>query len=279
MNDKILNFVTIKAKSESILRKKNVRIIPLLNIKGPNVVKPVHTEALKVVGNPKELVRRYYKDGADEIIFLDVVASLYRRNFDFDLLKSVSEDIFIPFTVGGGIRSIGDINNALRAGADKVAINTYAVNNPQFLSEAVKVFGSQSVVLFVEAKKINDKKWEVYTDSGREKTGKDAIEWIKQAVDFGVGEILVTSIDKDGRRKGYDIELAKAVSDASSVPVIIHGGAGDIESIKEVIEKTEVNAIAASSIFHYDEFSIKSVKMRLFNNNINIRLDCYDTKS
>src|SRR3989344_4585388 len=177
---------------------KTVRIIPRLDIKGPHVVKGIHLEGLRVIGDPSNLAYKYYRDGADEILYLDIVASLYERNFDFDLLKSVSKKIFIPKTVGGGVRSINDINNALRAGADKIAINTFAVHHPEFITEAVHKFGSQCIALSVEAKKTNDGHWETYTDGGREKTGVDSISWIKKAISLGAGEIIITSIDQDG---------------------------------------------------------------------------------
>lgn len=250
---------------------KNIRIIPRLDIKGPNVVKPIQTEALRVVGQPKELAFRYYQAGADELIYLDIVASLYQRNIDFDLLKRVAENIFIPITVGGGIRSIDDINNVLRSGADKVAINTYAVKNPAFINEAVKEFGSQCIVLFVEAKKQTDGKYEVYTDGGREKTGLEAISWIKKAIDLGVGEILLTSVDREGTKQGYDLELLKKVSAFSPVPVIAHGGAGSLESIKEAVTDARVDALGISSVFHYDNLSIAGVKDFLAEHNINVR--------
>jgi imidazole glycerol-phosphate synthase subunit HisF len=251
---------------------KNIRIIPLLHIKGPNVVKPVHTEALRIVGNPEELAKRYYEEGADEIIYLDIVASLYQRNFDFELLKSVSRDIFIPFTVGGGIRTIQDIRNALRVGADKVAINTYAVKNPDFLAEAAKVFGSQCIVLFVEAKKIGENKWEAYTDGGREKTGVDAVEWMKKAVKLGVGEILITSIDRDGTKRGYESELISAVTSWAPIPVIAHGGAGNFQTVEDVILKDKADAVAISSSLHYKNFSTEELKRHLFNKNVSVRL-------
>lgn len=250
---------------------KNIRIIPRLDIKGPNVVKPIQTEALRVVGQPKELAFRYYKAGADELIYLDIVASLYQRNIDFNLLKSVAENIFIPITVGGGIRSIYDINNVLRSGADKVAINTYAVKNPAFINEAVKEFGSQCIVLFVEAKKQTDGKYEVYTDGGRERTGLEAISWIKKAIDLGVGEILLTSVDREGTKQGYDMELLKKVSAFSPVPVIAHGGAGSLESIKEAVTDARVDALGISSVFHYDNLSIAGVKDFLAEHNVNVR--------
>ncbi|MSU55764.1 MAG: imidazole glycerol phosphate synthase subunit HisF [Candidatus Taylorbacteria bacterium] len=250
---------------------KNIRIIPTLHIKGPNVVKPVHTEALRIVGDPKELAVRYYRQGADELMYLDIVASLYQRNFDFELLKSVSEDIFIPITVGGGIRSLSDIKNALRVGADKVAINTYAVSRPEFLREAALEFGSQCIVLYIEAKKKSEGKWEVYTDGGRESTGLDAIEWAKQAVGLGVGEILLTSIDQDGTRKGYDTKLTSAIASWAPIPVIAHGGAGNAAHMEEVISKGKADAVAVSSIFHYDDCTIGSVKEYLDAKGVAIR--------
>ncbi len=251
---------------------KNIRLIPRLDIKGPNVVKPIQTEALRVVGNPKKLAYHYYEAGADELIYLDIVASLYQRNLDFDLLKSVAKNIFIPITVGGGIRSISDINNVLRSGADKVAINTFAVKNPNFLSQAVKEFGSQCVVLYVEAKKRAQGGYEVYTDGGREKTGLEVIAWIKKAIGLGVGEILLTSVDRDGTRGGYDIELLKKIASFSPVPLIAHGGAGSLHSFEEAVTLAKVDALGVSSAFHYNNFSISDVKNYLAKNNINVRI-------
>lgn len=253
-------------------KMKNIRIIPRLDIKGPNVVKPVHTEALRVVGDPRELARRYYAEGADELLYLDIVASLYRRNLDFDLLRAVTEDIFIPVTAGGGIRSIADINNALRSGADKVAMNTYALRHPEFLSAAAKEFGSQCVVLFIEAKKQRDGSYEAYSDGGREHSGVDAIEWAKKGIDLGVGEILLSSIDRDGTRKGYDVELVARVNAFAPIPVIAHGGAGSKESVAEVIHNGRADAVSASSIFHYQEYSIGELKTHLHSRGITVRL-------
>lgn len=251
---------------------KNIRIIPRLDIKGPNVVKGIHTEGLRVVGNPKEMAQRYYDQGADEILYMDIVASLYQRNLNFELLQSTAQAILIPLTVGGGIRSLGDINNALRAGADKVAINTYALHHPQFLKEASKEFGSQCIVISIEAKKMGNKQWEAYTDGGREHTGVDAIEWAKKAIDMGVGEILVTSIDADGTKKGYELELIKQITEFSPIPVIAHGGAGDIVSIEEIITQGKADAVSASSIYHYGDYSILEVKRALRDAHINVRI-------
>ena len=251
---------------------KNVRIIPRLDIKGPNVVKPVMTEALRVVGNPRELILRYYKEGADEIAYMDIVASLYGRNLDLEQLQKVTEGIFIPITVGGGIRSIGDINNALRAGADKVAINTYATTHPKFLRQAVETFGAQCIVLQVDAKKQADGHYEPYTDGGREKTGKDVVSWVKEALDMGVGEVMIASIDKEGTRAGYDLELVKSITFFSPVPVIVHGGAGLLDSIYQVIGEGKADAVSASSIFHYRKHKIGDVKRFLLRRGINVRM-------
>lgn len=250
----------------------SVRIIPRLDIKGPNVVKPVMTEALRVVGNPKELAHRYYKEGADEIVYIDIVASLYGRGLDLDQLKSVTEGIFIPITAGGGIRSIEDINNALRAGADKVAINTHALTNPNFLKEAVRTFGAQCIVLSVDAKKKLDEKYEPYTDGGRERTGKEVVSWVKQALKMGIGEIIIASIDQEGTKQGYDLELVKRITTISKVPVIAHGGAGPLDSIAKVILEGSADAVSASSIFHYEQNSILQVKKYLSKKGINVRL-------
>lgn len=250
---------------------KNIRVIPLLNIKGSNVVKPVQTEALRVVGNPQEMFLRYYEEGADELIYLDIVASLYQRNLDFALLKTITEKVFIPVTAGGGIRTIQDINNALRAGADKVAINTYATKNPEFLRLASREFGSQCITLFIEAKKQPDGHYLVYTDGGREKTGLDVYEWAQNGVELGAGEILICSIDRDGTRRGYDTELIKKISQACGVPVIAHGGAGDKNSFLEAVREGKADALVASSVFHYKDHSIKELKAFLKTEGINVR--------
>ena len=249
-----------------------IRIIPRLDVKGPNVVKGINLEGLRVIGNPVELAYKYYKDGADEILYLDIVASLYQRNFDFDLLKSVSKKIFVPKTVGGGIRSLNDINNALRAGADKIAINTYAVHHPEFIAEAVHKFGSQCIALSVEAKKTKAGNWETYTDGGREKTDINSIDWIKKAISLGVGEIIITSIDQEGTKQGFDLELIDKVIAISPVPVIVCGGAGSLDSVKEMMETCHPEAISAASVFHYRDYSIRDLKHYLKQNGCSVRL-------
>jgi len=242
---------------------RSIRIIPRLDIKGPNVVKGIHMEGLRVIGTPKDLARKYYEQGADELIAMDIVASLYGRSPDFDLMRSIADELFIPLTMGGGIQSLHDINNFLRAGADKVAMNTFAIRNPGLIAEAVHEFGSQCIVLSVEAERRPDGTWEAYTDGGREHSGKNAIEWIKQALDLGIGEILLTSIDFDGTRKGYNLELLKAVTAFAPVPVIAHGGARDGSSLAEAIKNGNADAIAVASILHYGDCTVGSLKKDL----------------
>lgn len=250
---------------------RNIRIIPRLDIKGPNVVKGIHMEGLRIVGRPAELARKYYEAGADELIAMDIVASLYGRSPDFDLMRSIANELFIPLTMGGGIQSLHDITNFLRAGADKVVINTYATRNPQLLSEAVRQFGSQCVVLSVEAKRTPNGSWEAYTDGGREHSGKDAIEWVKQALSLGVGEILLASVDRDGTKKGYDLDLLRTVTSFATVPVIVHGGARDAPSLLAAIE-ARADALSLGSILHYDECTVGSLKKELAAVGIPIRL-------
>lgn len=249
----------------------SIRVIPRLDIKGPNVVKGIHMEGLRIMGNPVELAQKYYEQGADELIAMDIVASLYGRSPDFDLMRAVADELFIPLTMGGGIQSLQDINNFLRAGADKVAINTHAIRNPKLIAEAVHQFGSQCIVLSVEAKRTSPGKWEAYTDGGREHSGKDVIEWIRQALDEGIGEILLTSVDFDGTRKGYDMELLNAVTSFATVPVVIHGGAKDSDSLNEAIVDGHADAVSIASILHYDEWTIAKLKDDLRSKSISIR--------
>lgn len=247
------------------------RIIPRLDIKGPNVVKGIRAEGLRVVGIPQKLAKRYYEEGADEILYMDVVASLYQRSLDFDLLRSVADEVFVPLTVGGGIRSLQDITNVLRAGADKVAINTYAVHHPDFLASAVERFGAQCIVLSLEAKENGAEHWEAYTDGGREHSGVDAVAWTQKALDCGVGEILLTSVDRDGTRQGFDLELLKSISSFAKVPIVIHGGAGSTDAVLSAIQQG-ADAVAISSMFHYGEATPKSLKQDLSNLGCTVRL-------
>lgn len=227
-----------------------VRIIPRLDIKGPNLVKGVHLEGLRVLGKPWDFAYTYYKEGADELIFIDAVASLYGRNNLLDIVRKTAEQIFIPLTVGGGVRSVDDIRNLLRAGADKVAINTAAVTNPQLITEGAMAFGSQCIVGSLQVKKIGAKYF-VFTDNARERTEIDAIEWAHKLVELGAGELMVTSIDKEGTGNGYDVELTSLIAPHVPVPVIACGGCASPEHMAEVIQTGKADAVAASSIFHY----------------------------
>ncbi|MBI4982285.1 MAG: imidazole glycerol phosphate synthase subunit HisF [Candidatus Omnitrophica bacterium] len=243
---------------------RNVRIIPRLDIKGPNVIKGIQLEGLRIVGKPYDLARRYYNEGADELIYMDVVASLYNRNNLAHIVEETTEkDVFIPITVGGGLRTIEDINNILRSGADKVAINTAAVKDPGFLKLAVETFGSSTIVLSVEAKKIFPGKWEAYVDNGRQRTGLDVVEWVKKAESLGVGEILVTSVDNEGTRQGYDIDLINVVSEVVSVPVIASGGVGNVKHMEKCMLNKRVDGMAVASILHYGDSKVGELKSEL----------------
>lgn len=246
----------------------NVRIIPRLDIKGPNLVKGIHLEGLRVLGKPWDFAYRYYKEGADELIYIDAVASLYGRNNLLEIVKKTAENIFIPLTVGGGIRSLDDIKNLLRVGADKVAINTGAIHNPDLIRQGAQAFGSQCIVSYIEAKHINGR-YEAMTDNGREVTGKDVFEWTKQVVELGAGEILLTSIDREGTGLGYDLELIKNVAETVPVQVIASGGCGQAEHSREAVKIGKADAINAASIFHYNYLD-HTVKTDEFNEEGNI---------
>lgn len=234
---------------------KPIRIIPRLDIKGPNLVKGIHLEGLRVLGKPEDFAYQYYVDGADELLYMDVVASLYGRNSLLDIIRRTAEKIFIPLTVGGGIRSIEDMRNVLRSGADKIAINTAAVNNPELIKKAAKTFGSQCIMLSIEAKKITENKYEAYTDNGREKTGLDVFDWAQKACELGAGEILITSVDKEGTGSGFDLGLVKRMSEIVPIPVIACGGAGDKEHFCQVIKDAKADAVSAASVFHYQRLN------------------------
>lgn len=229
----------------------NIRIIPRLDIKGPNLVKGIHLEGLRVLGKPEAFARFYYENGADELFFQDTVASLYDRNSLHDIITKTAKAIFIPLTVGGGLRTIDDIQSVLRAGADKVAINTAAIKNPHFIREASHKFGSSTIVVAIEAIKNTDGKYFAFTDNGREYTGLEVVSWARKAEELGAGEILITSVDKEGTGEGYDLELIKSVSEAVSIPVIAHGGACNPENIVQAILYGRADAVAIASILHY----------------------------
>ncbi|HNV94059.1 MAG: Imidazole glycerol phosphate synthase subunit HisF [Candidatus Methanofastidiosum methylothiophilum] len=247
------------------------RIIPCLDVKQGRVVKGVKFVNIKDAGDPVEMAQLYSEKGADELVFLDITASSDKRNIMIDVVERAGDVVFIPFTVGGGLRNIEDIKAILRAGADKVSLNTSAVQKPDLLKESSKVFGSQCIVLAIDAKRKGES-WEVYTHGGRVSTGMDAVEWAKKAENLGCGEILLTSMDADGTKNGYDIPLTKAISEAVNIPVIASGGAGNAEHIYEVLTKGKADAALAASIFHYEEHSIRKVKEYLRSKNVSVRL-------
>lgn len=239
---------------------RNIRLIARLDIKGPNLIKGIHLEGLRVMGNPNEHALRYYLQGVDELIYMDCVASLYGRNHLGDIVRSAAKDIFVPMTVGGGIRSVDDAMEILRAGADKVAVNTAAVANPQLITDIARRFGSQCMVLSIEAKQVGPGRWEVYTDNGRERTGVDVIEWVKRGVAMGAGEVLLTSVDREGTRKGFDIALVSAVTTEVLVPVIASGGMGTPEDLVEVVREGGADAVAMADILHYKRGEIGDIR-------------------
>lgn len=227
------------------------RIIPRLDIKGPNLVKGIHFEGLRVLGKPEDFARHYYENGADELFFQDAVASLYDRNSLHDIVKRTSSEIFIPLCVGGGLRSVDDIRAVLRAGADKVAINTEAIKRPELIREASVAFGASTIVVSIEAIRRANGEWEALMEYGRETTGVNAVEWAKRACELGAGELMITSIDQEGTGKGYDIELTRAIASAVSVPVIAGGGCGSPADAAGVITQGRADAVSMASVLHY----------------------------
>ena len=247
------------------------RIIPKLEVKGPNLIKGIHLEGLRVVGTPEEAALRYYREGADELIYMDIVASLYRRDNLLEVVRRTAEQVFIPLTVGGGVRSLEDFRTFLRVGADKVAMNTAVVARPEIITEAAEAFGSQCVVVSIEAVRKGPRRWEPYTDSGRTPTGFDAVEWAVKAASLGAGEILLTSIDMDGTCRGYDIELIEAVTTAVPIPVIASGGAGHPGHIGEAIATGGADAVAVAHILHFNKFTMSDVKNHLRSSGLPVR--------
>lgn len=239
---------------------KNIRIIARLDIKGPNVIKSIQMEGLRVMGDPQEFALRYYEQGADELLYVDVVASLYGRNSLQETIKRAAQDIFVPLTVAGGIRSVDDVRAILRAGADKIAINTEATKRPELIRDVARQFGSQCMVLSIEAKSIAPGRWEVYTDNGREKTGLDVVDWAQRGVELGAGEILLTSVDREGMREGFDVDLVAAVSHAVHVPVIASGGMGKTEHLREVVQRGQADAVAMADILHYGRATVADIR-------------------
>ena len=248
----------------------NKRIIPCLDVKDGRVVKGVNFVSLRDAGDPVEISKAYDEQGADEIVFLDITASHEKRKIILDVVAQTAEQVFMPLTVGGGINSIDDVRALLNAGADKVSINTAAVTNPSFVRQAADKFGSQCIVVAIDAKKVGNR-WEVFTHGGRNKTGKDALDWAKEVESLGAGEILLTSMDADGTKDGFDLAMTQAISSIVNIPVIASGGAGKLEDFENVLTKTQADAALAASVFHYGELSISEVKQFLKKKKVNVR--------
>ena len=248
------------------------RIIPCLDVNNGRVVKGINFDKLKDAGDPVEQAKIYSENGADEICFLDITASNENRNTLINVVKKTAKQCFVPLTVGGGVRNIKNISDLLKAGADKVSINTAAVKNINFVNDAAKKFGSQCIVVAIDAKKISEEKWEVFTHGGRNKTGIDVIEFAKKVEKNGAGEILLTSMDKDGTKSGYDLDLLKAITQNAKIPVIASGGVGNLAHLYDGIVKGGASAVLAASIFHYGDYKIKEVKQYLNSKNVPVRL-------
>ncbi|VAW59854.1 Imidazole glycerol phosphate synthase cyclase subunit HisF [hydrothermal vent metagenome] len=252
------------------------RIIPCLDVRNGRVVKGVKFVDIRDAGDPVEVAKRYDREGADEITFLDITASSDDRDTIVHVVEQVAEQVFIPLTVGGGIRCVDDVRRMLNAGADKVAINTAAVFNPEFVREASERVGSQCIVVAIDAKKVSKEgeasRWEIFTHGGRKTTGLDAIEWARKMTDYGAGEILLTSMDRDGTKMGFDLELTAAISDAVSIPVIASGGVGDLDHLADGIIKGKADAVLAASIFHFAEYTIEQARQHMASRGIEVRL-------
>lgn len=248
----------------------NLRLISRLDIKGPDLIKGIQLEGVRKLGDPRLFAQRYYRDGADEILYMDAVASLYDREMLSRIVERTAEEVFVPITVGGGLRTVDDVRTMLRAGADKVAINTAATLRPEFITEIADAFGSQCVVLSIEAK-ARPGGWEAFRDCGREHTGLDVIEWARRGQQLGAGEILLTSVDHEGRRRGFDIELTRAVSEAVSIPVIASGGMGCMEHLVEVVEKGGASAVAMADVLHYGRMDLADMRQHASENGIEVR--------
>lgn len=251
--------------------KNKVRLIARIDVKNEYVIKGIHLEGLRKIGDPNEIAKSYYEQGIDEILFMDAVASLYERNNLFGIINKACKEVFIPITIGGGIRTIKDIEQSLQSGADKIAVNTGAIKNPNFIKEASRIYGSQCIVASVEAKRRGNK-WEAYIDNGREETGIDVLEWVKQLQDLGIGELLLTSIDHEGTKRGFDINLIEQVSNITHVPLIVSGGAGKLEHFTELGAVAGINAIAVASILHYKTFLVSEIKKSMVKNNSTVGL-------
>jgi cyclase len=248
-----------------------LRLIARLDIKGANLIKGIHLEGLRVVGDPQIHAAKYYQDGADEIIYMDTVASLYGRNNLVDVVSRATEHVFVPITVGGGIRSVEDARTLLRAGADKIAINTAAIKDPKLISQLSDVWGSSTIVLSIEAKKTGDNKWEAYTDNGRERTGLDVAQWAETGAKLGAGEIFVTSVDQEGTRKGFDCELVAEITKRVEIPVIASGGFGSLDHLSQLVKTAKPTGVAIADSLHYNRYSFDQIRSFCLANGISTR--------
>ena len=248
-----------------------LRLIARLDIKGANLIKGIHLEGLRVVGDPQIHAAKYYEDGADEIIYIDTVASLYGRNNLVDVVSRATEHVFVPITVGGGIRSVEDARTLLRAGADKVAINTAAIKEPELIRQLSDVWGSSTIVLSIEAKKTGNAKWEAYTDNGRERTGLDVVQWAETGAKLGAGEIFITSVDQEGTKKGFDCELVAGITRNVDIPVIASGGFGALEHLTQLMNAAKPTGVAIADSLHYNRFSLDQIRSFCAVNDIRTR--------
>lgn len=252
---------------------RKIRLIARMDIKNENLIKTIQLEGLRKMGDPNEHAKKYYEQGIDEILYMDIVASLYNRNNLSEIVRRTTDDVFIPITVGGGLRTLEDVRKALQMGADKVAINTAAIKNPQIITDVANVFGSQCMVLSIEAKRSRTQagKWEAYYDNGREHSGLDVIEWVKKGVDMGAGEVLLTSIDSEGLEKGMDCELIEAVTNAVNVPIICSGGVGNAEHVLQAA-KSGASAVAVAAVLHYGRTDVPTLKREIKELGVSVRL-------
>ena len=269
---------SLPSQVNSLTPRQILRIIARLDIKGANLIKGIHLEGLRIVGDPQVHAKKYYNDGADEIIYMDTVASLYGRNNLLDVVTRATEHVFVPMTVGGGIRSVEDARALLRAGADKVAINTAAIKDPSLITKISDVWGSSTVVLSIEAKQTAPGKWEAYTDNGRERTGLDVLQWAEQGAQLGAGEIFLTSVDREGTKNGFDCELVSAVTKLVDIPVVASGGFGKLDHLKELMRVSKPTGVALADSLHYKKFNFNEIRAFCLANKIATRQRPSDEK-
>jgi cyclase len=248
------------------------RIIPCLDVTAGRVVKGVSFVKLRDAGDPVEIAKRYNEQGADELTFLDITASSDDRGIIFRIIEQVASQVFIPLTVGGGVREVSDVRNLLNAGADKVSINTSAISNPQLVSDASGRYGSQCIVVAIDAKQVDDNRWEVFSHGGRNATGLDAVAWAKKMQDLGAGEILLTSMDRDGQKNGFDLALTRTITDVLNIPLIASGGVGSLQHMVDGVQKGAADAVLAASIFHFGEFTVQQAKQYMSQHGVEVRL-------